>query len=220
MQSGLLRDAGRPWHLPPRLATPLLVPLHPPWLSSGCRRPPSWAWVPGERCLAAASAVGPCHGDGGSCGRRSFVTICQKALLPPALPSCPVSLPRPWRGGPSRAGRATRGRKRRPCSAEGPPVVPAQDPARGPVPHTARRTGDRESGRCPLSRPHGTGRHHPQLEGGETIPQTHWVTQLVRSTRPGRRGPSSTHPPPRRPQQLYFHFFGGFWPGPAGSSWA
>lgn len=54
--------------------------------------------VPGERCLAAASAVGPRHGDGGSCGRRSLVTICQKAFLPPGLPSYPASLPRPWRG--------------------------------------------------------------------------------------------------------------------------
>lgn len=46
---------------------PLLVPLHLPWLASGCRRQPPEPVVPGKRCLAAASAVGLVMEAGGSC---------------------------------------------------------------------------------------------------------------------------------------------------------
>lgn len=55
---------------------PLPVPPLPPQLSH-------LPVVPGERCLAADSAVGLCHGDGSSCRRRAFVTICQNVPLPP-----------------------------------------------------------------------------------------------------------------------------------------
>lgn len=81
----------------------------PPCPPAACRSPP--ACVPGECCLAAASAVGLCHGDGGSCRRRAFVTICQNALLPPGLPFWNISVPQPWRQGSSRDGRTSRGQE-------------------------------------------------------------------------------------------------------------
>lgn len=60
---------------------------------SGCHRS-HWPRVSGERCLAAASAVGLCHGDGSSCRRRALVTICQHAPQPALLEHF---YSRPWR---------------------------------------------------------------------------------------------------------------------------
>lgn len=76
-------DTRRPWHPPlltnhPPPCPHMRVLPHPPAAAG-----PAWPGVPGPCCLAAASAVGLCHGDGGSCRRWVFVTICQKAPLSP-----------------------------------------------------------------------------------------------------------------------------------------
>lgn len=44
----------------------------------------------------------------------------------------------------------------------------------------------------PSSRPHGTGRHHPQLEGGEVVPQKYWVTSWSEALGSG----AVAYPPP------------------------
>lgn len=197
MCSQLLRDARRPWCLPPLLATPSPVSLHLPWPSSGCHRPPRargpWGELPGS----SLSCRPP------SWRRRQLqATVTCDHLsesIPssrPALLSCfsPTALER----GPSRAGRAPRGQKRCQCSAKGPPVVPTRDPTRGPVRHAPRVTqAVRSLGSCPPNRPNSADRRHPQLEGGEIV-HRHTGSHSwsgIRSTRLG----AMAHPPPAPP---------------------
>lgn len=78
--------------VPQVLGTPgAWVPSSPRGHPSACPSAPSQpsppACGPWRRCLAAGSAAGLCHGDGSSCRRRAFVSICQSAALPawPAL---------------------------------------------------------------------------------------------------------------------------------------
>lgn len=54
--------------------------------------------VPRKRCLAAASAVGLRHGDGGSC-RQTVTCDHLSESIPSSRPALlPTFLPRPWRG--------------------------------------------------------------------------------------------------------------------------
>lgn len=147
-----------------------------PGSSLSCR-PPSWK----RRQLQAS----------GHCDHLS-----RKHSFLPACPSCHALLPRPWRG-PVSGWEGPKDKSAVRALPKGHPVVPTRGPNQGPVCHTPRATqAVRSLGSCPPVAPT-VGRRHPQLEGGEIVPQTHWVTQLVRNQGTRLRlWPSSSRPTP------------------------
>ena len=160
---------------------PLVSPSTPALAGLRLPQAPPGPWSPGSAAWQQPQLSASVMETAAAAGKRSLVTICQEAFLPPGLPSCPLLSHGPGEGpvsgweGPEGikvlsvlCGRAARGTNAGPNQGSCPP-------------RTTHHTGCQESGRLPSESPPSAGRRRPQLEGGEIVPQTHWVTQLVRN---------------------------------------